>query len=157
MQYPIFIQGMEGRNILLVPPTWTKSAQIIVDGYVAPVGVVKNQRILVLNSGQQIVAELAPQYFDPLPKLSINGFQIPYAQPFAWYDWIVVGSPMLLIFAGGFLGGLIGGFGAMTNGVILRSSLPAALRYIFALGLGGAAWIVFAICALAFQGMLHHH
>ncbi|MGO8673500.1 MAG: hypothetical protein ACLQVD_19330, partial [Capsulimonadaceae bacterium] len=155
--YPVAIPGMEGRNVAVAPPTLTLSANLIVDGVVAPYGSGKNQRVLVLNSGQAVVAEFKTQLVDPLPKLAINGTPIVYAPPFAWYDWVVAVLPLSLLFLGGAIGGFVGGLAASINGIILRSSIPPVLRYLCVLGVGFIAWVLFLAAATAFQLSMHSH
>ena len=85
--------------------------------------------------------------FDPAPSIIIDGQTIRTAAPLKWHEMLVVGSPFLLVFIGGALGGLLGGVGASLNAKLIRSSQPAAVRYIASIAIACAAAILYLLIA----------
>jgi hypothetical protein len=94
---------------------------------------------------------------DPIPTLSINDQLVKLAEPLQWYEYGWSGLPMLLVFAGGALGGLVGAYATVMNGRIFRSDRSLPAKY----GLAGAVTVsgvlVFFVLAVAFRLMWAPH
>ena len=157
MQFPVYIQGMEGQQVTILAPTVTTGPKLLVNGMPAMPGAVKNEYVLQLNTGQQVIAHVTPGFFDPAPKLTINGYPIAVARPFQWYEWMIMCVPLILIGFGGALGGGLGAAAAVANGFVLRSTMPAALRYLAAMGITAVAIVGYLIVAAAFAVAIHRH
>jgi hypothetical protein len=87
-------------------------------------------------------------YLDPIPKLKIGDKIVMIAPPLKWYKSLFISIPLVLIFLGGFIGGLCGGFGAYWNGCIFRSkrSLFAKIVLSSLVTLGAiTAYFIFAV------------
>jgi len=52
------------------------------------------------------------------------------ARPLAWYEYVWVGLPVLLVFAGGALGALVGVVATYTSARIFRSDRGAFAKYV---------------------------
>jgi hypothetical protein len=152
MRHRLNVPGFEGRSLEIDAGALAK--RLYVDGVKAPKGKKLGQMLLRTNDGREVVAKWAPS-FDPAPSIIIDGQLIRTAPPLAWYQWLVVGAPLCLLFIGGALGGLCGALAATANAQIVRTSLPSPLRYAAALALTVLAAGVYLIGAGALQAALH--
>jgi hypothetical protein len=76
---------------------------------------------------------------------------IELAKPLQWYEYAWIGVPMLLVFAGGALGGFVGAGSTVVNGRIFRSERSTAAKYALAAVTTVAAAAVFFVIAVAIQ------
>ncbi len=142
---PIDYPGFDGRLALRPAGFWTAAA-IICDGAVAPR---KGRTFTVKDSaGQPVLVQLKGFFFDPIPQVLIGGQTIVLARPFAWYEYLLMVLPLVLIPLGGALGGLCGAIAVYVNAQVLRMQQPAAVRLglAFLVIVGAAAvWFVLAL------------
>lgn len=157
MQYPVYIQGMENQQVSVQLPGLFTGARLLVNGSPVMRGPAKNQYVLILDSGQQVMAELKPTFVDPIPKMNINGYPIIIAPPFQWFEWIWACAPLIMVGIGGAIGGFLGAAAAVSNGLLLRSSLPPVIRYLASGAVTVASVLVFAVAIAAFKAAIHDH
>lgn len=104
---------------------------------------------LVCNdNGLELPVKIQHNYLDPIPKLKIGDKIVMIAPPLKWYESLCISIPLVLIFLGGLIGGLCGGFGAYWNGCIFRSkrSLFAKIALSSLVTLGAiTAYVIFAV------------
>jgi len=104
---------------------------------------------LVCNdNGLELPVKIKYNYLDPIPKLKIGDKIVMIAPPLKWYESLFISIPLVLIFLGGFIGGLCGGFGTYWNGCIFRSnrSLFAKIVLSSLVTLGAiTAYFIFAV------------
>jgi hypothetical protein len=151
MRHPLNVPGFEGRTLEIDAGAFVK--RLYVDGSQAAKGNKLGQMLLRRNDGREVIAKWTPS-FDPAPSITIDGAAFRTAPPLAWYQWLVVGAPLCLLFIGGALGGLCGALAATANAQLVRSSLPAALRYAGAICLTLFATAVYVAVAGALQAAL---
>ena len=84
------------------------------------------------ESGVVTIA-LEPEMFDPFPQLEIEGDKYPIGRKLNPFDYLVVGLPMLLIFVGGAIGGILGFLASSINARVMRMRKSAIERYGFCL------------------------
>ena len=84
------------------------------------------------ESGAVTIA-LEPKKFDPFPQLEIEGEKYPIGRKLNPFDYLMVGLPMLLIFVGGAIGGILGFLASSVNARIMRMPKSALERYGFCL------------------------
>jgi hypothetical protein len=94
-----------------------------------------------------------PLLVDPIPTLSINDQLVGLAEPLQWYEYGWSGLPMLLVFVGGALGGLVGGYATVVNGRIFRSDRSVTAKY----GLAGAVTVSGVLIFFPAGGRLSPH
>lgn len=151
MEYPVRIAGFEGRQIVVKSGGLFSGAKLLVDGQPAPKGEKRGELLLRRNDGTDVPAQLRmTNFLDPVPVVVINGEQIHVVEPLKWYEWVWAGSPILLVFAGGLLGGLTGGVAAVVNGRILRSQTNTALKYAITGLISFSAVITYLVLAVVF-------
>jgi hypothetical protein len=106
---------------------------------------------VVSDSGSEVLVKIKYNLVDPIPNLSIDDQPVKLAEPLRWYEYGWSGLPILLMFVGGALGGLVGGYATVLNGRIFRSdrSLPAKYGLAGAITVSGA--LIFFVLAVAFH------
>lgn len=98
------------------------------------------------DAGEEVSVELKQNYIDPIPKLKIGGVTETLADPLAWYEWLFIGVPLLLVVGGGFIGGTIGIIAAIANGRLFRGDQSALHKCIHSVMITGfAAALYFGI------------
>lgn len=129
MEYPLQVDGFEGRRLAIVPAGMLSGTKLVIDGQPAPRGNKKHHYVLRRNNGMEVAAELKIPAFDPIPHLVIDNQIYRAVEPLKWYEWIITGLPLALIFVGGALGAVCGSIGFIINTRILRSESSVVRRY----------------------------
>ena|ERR1700689_857509 len=57
--------------------------------------------LVMSDSGQEVPVKVLYNFLDPIPKVKIGEEMIELAKPLQWYEYVWIGIPMLLVFAGG--------------------------------------------------------
>jgi hypothetical protein len=116
--------------------------------------VVKRQKgryAVAMDSGAETLVQMKYNLVDPVPTLKIDDESVRLADPLQWYEYAWGGMPILLVFVGGALGGLIGGIASVTNGRILRSGRGIAARYGLTAIVTLSAAVIFFVLAVALR------
>jgi hypothetical protein len=111
----------------------------------------KGRYPVVSDSGAQMLIQMRYNLIDPVPAFTIGEDALKLVEPFRWYEYVWSGLPILLVYAGGALGGLVGGVATMANGRIFRSERRSIAKY----GLAGLTTVsavgVFFALAIAIR------
>ncbi len=103
------------------------------------------------DSGAEKLVQMRYNLVDPVPSIKIDDQAINLVEPLQWYEYAWSGLPVLLVFAGGALGGFIGGIATVANGRLFRSERGSAAKF----GLSGlitvSAVVVFFVLAIALR------
>ena len=152
---PVYIPGFEGRQVWVQTAGAFSGSKLFVDGRPADPGPKRGQYLLHRNDGWQVTAFFKGGFPDPIPTLVVNGQTIRLAPPLAWYEWIWIGIPLLLIVLGGSIGGALGGAATALNAHLFRGQTNPAAKY-FLSGLVSAAclviWLVIVGAIIAARG-----
>jgi hypothetical protein len=147
MLYKLEVPGFEGQRVEIDAGAFKKT--LLLNGVKAPSAGIGQYR-LTRNDGREVTTKWTGS-FDPAPSIVIDGQTIRTAPPLKWYQIMAVGSPIVLVFIGGAIGGLLGGVAATFNAKLMRSAQPAAVRYIGCIALAGVAACLYMLLA----GALH--
>jgi hypothetical protein len=130
LKYKANLEGFEGQNIEVNTGFWS-GPKLLINGESAPKGERRNEMRLQRNDLRQVTATWKPTLmgFD-VPQLLVDGKVVSLVEPLKWYQWVWGGLPVLLVFAGGLLGVLIGLIAFSINAKIFRSGLNDVLKYI---------------------------
>ena len=138
--------GLEGRNLTVLSHFW-KGPQLYLDGVKQKP--FKKGRIISArfykaesNGGQELVIKMVTKIWDPIPKVFIDGKKYRALPSLSWYEYVWICIPLLLMYLGGALGGIIGGVATLTNSRYFRSSRTTWQKYVLA-GLTSAVSIYF--------------
>ena len=107
--------------------------------------------LVTSDTGQELAVKVIYNFLDPIPKVKIGEETIELAKPLKWYEYAWIGIPMLLVFAGGALGGFVGAGSTVVNGRIFRSDRGAFSKYALAAVTTVAGAAVFFVIAVATQ------
>lgn len=152
LRYLINAPGFEGRQIVVQGSGWFSGAKIFLDNRPAAKGPKRGTFLLSRNDGQQVEAQLRGTLLDPVPKLVLNGEQIELERPFQWYEWLWICLPIVLLFLGGGLGGLLGGLSLAINARILRAQFGDVGRFLLSGAVSAAAVLFYFVLVVAFLG-----
>lgn len=114
----------------------------------------KGQYLLENDAGSQVIAKLKINFVDPIPCIDLGGEIIRLARPLTWHEYAWVALPVILMFSGGALGGIIGVLGAMFNARVIRSQLSTAARYGITAAGTLTCFAVFFMAAMALQTVM---
>ena len=106
------------------------------------------------DSGAQHLVQMNYNLVDPVPKIKIGEEVIELAAPLQWYEYTWIGVPMLLVFAGGALGGLVGAGATVVNGRIFRGDRNSVAKYALATLVTVSGVAIFFVLAIAFRLMI---
>jgi hypothetical protein len=104
---------------------------------------------VVSDSGQEVLIQMRYNLLDPIPALKIGDAPFELAKPLRWFEYAWIGVPMLLVFAGGALGGFVGAGSTIVNGRIFRSDRSAVSKYALAAVTTITSAVVFFAVAIA--------
>jgi len=138
VKYPIEHDDFQGRDLAVRIDGVFSSAKL----YEGPslVSGSRNKFVLRDNHGQERTIQLRATLLDPLPVVEIDDEKIRLDRALAWYEYLWAGLPVVLIFAGGALGGLFGASAAFVNARVFRSDRSNPVKYaLSALASVGAA------------------
>jgi hypothetical protein len=128
MRYQLNLVGLSDRRVEVEASVFG-GARLLVDGQPAPKGPKRSQFLVRGTDGRDSVVELKTIVPDPVPQVLWAGQTIRLEEPLKWNQWLWVGVPLLLVFLGGAIGGLVGAVAVTLNGRIVRSNLSGILRY----------------------------
>jgi hypothetical protein len=146
MEYPLSYPGLEGLN-LTVKQAGFSGAKLLQNGI--PLKKQGGCYTVQNNAGAPVSIKLKSSAFDLVPKVVIGNDTIEVAPKLRWYGQLWAGLPLLLVFIGGLLGGLIGGIAVIKNQKILRSERSAPTRYALAGLISAGAFVVWFVAAAA--------
>lgn len=142
------IPGFEGQAISVKVSSGFQPSKLFLNGHPAPPAPKKNHYLLRRNDGTEVTAYFKPGFPDPVPVLIVGHQKVPLAPPLPGYVWAWAAFPLVLIFLGGALGGMLGALATIFNAQIFRSNRPQALKYLFSGVISAAVftlWILFAL------------
>jgi len=91
VEYPIELQGFEGRKIKALSGGLFSSYKLFVDDNPVGKGPKGGQMILRRNDGVEVVANWKPQVLGlDVPQIVIDGRIYNLVEPLKWYEWVWV-------------------------------------------------------------------
>lgn len=136
---------MEGQRLTLQPSSFVSGPKLMLNGQ--PVAKEKGSFCLRSNAGSPLTVKLKPRLLDPIPDLKLGEQTIQLTPPLQWYQYLWIGLPVFLVFAGGAIGGLFGAMAAGLSSHVFRSNRSEPMKYALTglLSLGAlAAYVVVA-------------
>jgi hypothetical protein len=151
MRYDVKLDNFEGQNIE-VDSSFFSGVKLLVNGEAAPKGEKRGEFVLQNNSGQQVTATWKQQAlgFD-IPQLVIDGKAINLVEPLKWYQWIWGGWPVVLVFAGGFIGAIFGVIAFAVNAKVFRMDLSGVMKYALTAVISFVALVAYLAIVVAIQ------
>lgn len=146
MSYPVRLPGFEGQEIVVEPAGFFAGPRLLVNGQPAQKGKGRGEMIVRRNDGKDVVFTFRNNFLD-VPGLLVDGKPLDLVEPLKWYEWAWNGLPLVMIFFGGALGGMLGVLAMSFNIKMFRSSQSTLLKYILTGAIGVGAFIVYFIIA----------
>jgi len=152
MNYALNLEGFEGQLLEVKPTGFFSGPQLLINGQSAAKGPKRGQMLLQRSDGRAVVAQWKPQVLGlDVPQLEVDGKQVNVVEPLKWYEWVWGGLPLLLIFLGGALGGIVGFVAFRINTQIFRSTSSMVLKFILTAGVSVLAVVIFLILVTLFS------
>lgn len=149
MQLEVQHHAFKEQRLAVETAGWFRGPRLFLNGAVVPKQ--KRRYTVTADSGTAVTIQLKYNYLDPIPKVKIGEEMAELASPLKWYEYVWIGIPIVLVFAGGAIGGLVGALSANASGRIFRSDRSSLAKY----GLSGVitlgAFVVFLVLAAVFQ------
>lgn len=155
MRYQVNLGGLAGRKVEVETRAVFGGARVLVDGQPAPKGPRRAQFLVRGTDGRDSVLELKTSVLDPVPQVLWAGQTIKLEEALKWYQWLWSGVPLLLVFLGGAIGGLVGAVAVTLNVRILRSDMSGILRYTATAFVSVAAYGMYLAIASTFISAIH--
>lgn len=154
MKYSVNLEGFEGQRIEVQPAGFLGSAKLFVNDVEARQGAKRGEMILTRNDGKEVVAIWRNNFLD-VPKLMVENKVIDVAKPLAWYEWIWNGWPIVLLFGGGALGGLLGALAIVANLAVFRTQQNTLLKYLITGAISIAAVIAYLVIGIGLSLLIN--
>lgn len=145
VQHPEFMT----QRLTVETAGFLRGPRLLVNGVVAKKK--KGRYTVTSDSGAEISIQLKYNYLDPIPKLKIGDNITVLASPIKWYEYVWMDIPIILVFSGGAIGGLVGAVAANASGKIFRSQRSSPVKYGLSALITLGAFIVFVVFATVFQ------
>lgn len=149
MELPISCKGFEGRRLTVQTGGIFSGPKLLLDGETPAKK--KGSFILRDNYGKEVQARLKSRMLDPVPSVELGGESVALARPLLWYEYAWMGIPVLLVFVGGALGGLIGASAAYTSARVFRGEAGALTKYLLTGAISLVAVVAYLVAALVLQ------
>jgi hypothetical protein len=155
MRYQVNLVGLSDRKVEVESSVF-RAARLLVDGQPTPKGPKRSQFLVRGTDGRDSFVELKTILPDSVPQVVWAGQTIRLEEPLRWYEWMWVGVPLVLLFLGGALGGLLGAVAVTLNVRILRSNMSGILRYAATAFVSVAACGMYLAIARTFLSAIHN-
>jgi hypothetical protein len=135
LDFTIDPPGFENRKMTIHPSYWG-APKLFLDGTrLMP----KKRRIFsrkrefdaVSNYGKNVLLQLRPRALDMVPVLYIDGQLFQIARPLTMWEYIWICIPLILLFSGGAIGGMIASMATYSNSILMRKIKVPFLRYLY--------------------------
>ncbi|MFH7015995.1 hypothetical protein [Flavobacterium sp. FlaQc-47] len=118
-------------NFLLEVSIWTGRSKLFMDNKQLEQSKEKGKPFLIPKVNGEFLKAFPKQTFpDPIPTLEINGVKINIAEKLKWFQYVLGGIPILLLFFGGVIGAVIGLFATMMNYNVFRQEGTLIAKYL---------------------------
>jgi hypothetical protein len=153
MAYPVTLPGFEGQEIVVEPAGFFSGPKLLVDGQPAPKGKGRGEMLIRRNDGKDVIVSFRSNFLD-VPALMVDGKPLNLVEPLKWHEWVWNGFPIVMIFFGGALGGMLGVLAMSFNLKVFRSSENTVLKYALTGAIGLGAFALYFLLAVLFASLI---
>lgn len=150
MTHDFQLADFPGTTFQLQTSIWTGRSRLYKDGALLEQTKEKGKPFLIPSATDADVVRAFPKpsYPDLVPVLEINGVTHRVVEKLPWYEYVLGGLPLLLLFIGGGIGAGIGALSTYTNyGILRKQTLSKPARYAAVIGVGLAGVLVYVLLA----------
>ena len=147
MEIAIPQEGFENRRFAVRTAGLLSGPKVLIDG--APAERHKGAYLVRNNQGEAVEVKLKSGLLDPVPRVEIAGQALRLVKPLAWYEYLWMAIPIVLVFIGGALGGLCGAAAVYASARVFRSNQDTAMKFVISTAYSLAAFVAwFAIAVI---------
>lgn len=150
---PLTIPGLAGP--VVVESAFFANRYTITAGGIPATRVARNTYALPAAGSGTVQTTVSGGFFDAYPTLTINGVRHRTGPPVPLVMRILAVFPMVVVFAGGALGGVVGALGWAVNMAILRLTMSWAVKALLMLTIAVAAYLTWYLLASAIVGAIN--
>jgi hypothetical protein len=151
---PIELDRFKGKKLSLQAARFWSGPKIFEND--APLKRQKGKYLIRDNGGREAIIKLKYNLIDSIPRLVVDGETIDLVAPLKWYEMMWIGLPVLLIFAGGAIGAVLGFLATSCSGKIFRSNNNIFAKYLLTGILSGFSILAYILAAGTIYNIAHH-
>lgn len=152
MKYHFKLPDFPNSDFEIETSIWTGKSKLLKDNVVLEQSKERGKPFLIPNdTGQILKAFPKPTFPDFVPSLEINGSKYSVAEKLKWYQYIIGGLPIILLFLGGAIGGGIGAVASIYNFNTFRQENTNSIKYLKVIGITILAFTAYFIFSYFFM------
>lgn len=155
MKYNFQLPDFPNSNFEIETSIWTGKTKLQKDNVQIEQSSEKGKPFLIPNSSGEIIKAFPKQSFpDFVPILEINGTKNQIVEKLKWFQYVLGGLPILLVFVGGAIGGAIGAVGTITNYNVFRQEGIELSKYLKIIGITVVSFVLYFTIATAISTLI---
>lgn len=155
MKYNFKLPDFPNSDFEIETSIWTGKSKLSMDNLQLEQSKEKGNPFLIPSTNGEFVKAFPKQSLpDFVPTLEINGIKNQIVEKLKWVQYAIGGLPILLLFIGGAIGGVIGALGAMTNFNIFRQEGSEMSKYLKVIGIVIVSYILYSLIATFFLKLI---
>lgn len=151
MQFEFLLSEPNSPALRLRRSIWTGRTKLYADEQEVPMqpskGYFHSLRayMVPMPDGSERHLTLQNRFYDFVPEVYVNDKPVLLARALQTWEYVITSLPILLVFAGGLLGGLCGLVATFINLRIMRSERPIGLRIAFCVAITVTAFVGYVL------------
>lgn len=154
MDFIVSHPKFQHQQLSLKPAGMFRTATLMLNGI--PVKRSKGVYPVRDDAGAAVAIKLKANFIDAVPVILIGTDEVRLVSQLRWFEYAWIGLPVVLIFAGGAVGGGIGAFAALSSSRIFRSEFGTGTKYFLTGLVTLAAFVIFVVFAVAIRLAFRH-
>ncbi|MEO6303023.1 MAG: hypothetical protein ABIP51_07605 [Bacteroidia bacterium] len=135
-------------NFEIETSIWTGKSKLLKDNVLIEQSSERGKPFLIPNkNGELIKAFPKPSLPDFAPTLEINGTKHQIVEKLKWFQYVLGGLPIILLFVGGAIGGAIGALGVMLSYNAFRQEGTETSKYLKVIGFVLGSFVLYFVIA----------
>lgn len=144
MKHEFQLPDFPNSNFEIETSIWTGKSKLLKDNVQVEQSKEKGRPFLITNGTGELIKAFPKNSFpDFAPTIEINGIKNRIVKELKWYQYTLGALPILLLFIGGALGGILGTFSMITNFNIFRQEHSELSKYLKVFGIVIATYAIY--------------
>ncbi len=149
MKHQFHLADFPNSNFEIETSIWTGKSKLLKNNIQVEQSKEKGRPFLIPNGDNEFVKAFPkPSFPDFATTLEINGNKNYTVEKLKWFQYVLGGLPIILLFIGGALGGAIGIVGAITSYNIFRQDGSDFSKYLKVIGTVAATFALYFVFAI---------
>ena len=155
MEWRFALPGSPATSCRLEKSFWLGQIRLWCQGREIPRSKEKGRPFMISTpTGGQSRIHVKGGGLDYLPRVEVDGHQVPLGRPLSTLEYLLGGLPLVLMFLGGAIGGASGAVGAMYNYRVLRADTSITMKALGVAGVSVLSFLTYLVLAGLVQLML---